>query len=45
MCGHAVSDPCALPLNDVVCAGTGEVRPEQLLIDVSELIWEPPAEH
>ncbi len=29
-------------LNDVVCVGTGEVRPEHLLIDVAELIWEPP---
>jgi hypothetical protein len=29
-------------LNDVVCVGTGEVRPERLLIDVAELIWEPP---
>ena len=29
-------------LNDVVCVGTGEVRPERLLIEVAELIWEPP---
>ncbi len=29
-------------LNDVVCVGTGEVRPDRLLIDVAELIWEPP---
>ena len=29
-------------LNDVVCVGTGEVRPDHLLIDVAELIWEPP---
>jgi hypothetical protein len=29
-------------LNDVVCVGTGEVRPDQLLIDVAQLIWEPP---
>ena len=28
-------------LNDVVCVGTGEVRPDHLLIDVAELIWEP----
>jgi hypothetical protein len=37
-------------LNDVVCVGTGEVRtrPDRdspdLVIDVAELIWEPPAE-
>jgi hypothetical protein len=30
-------------LNDAVCVRSGEVRPEQLLIDVAELIWEPPA--
>jgi hypothetical protein len=30
-------------LNDVVCVGTGEVGPDQLRIDVAELIWEPPA--
>jgi hypothetical protein len=29
-------------LNDVVCVGTGEVRPDQLIIDVAELIWAPP---
>jgi hypothetical protein len=27
--------------NDVVSVGTGEVRPDQLVIDVAELIWEP----
>jgi Protein of unknown function (DUF3237) len=37
-------------LNDVVCVGVGEVRsrPDRkspdLVIDVAELIWEPPAE-
>ena len=30
-------------LNDVVCVGTGEVRPDGLVIDVAELVWEPPA--
>ena len=29
-------------LNDVVCVGTGEVRPDGLLLDVAELVWEPP---
>ena len=28
-------------LNDVVCVGAGEVRPDRLLIDVAELIWQP----
>jgi hypothetical protein len=27
-----------------VCVGTGEVRPERLVIDVAELIWESPVE-
>jgi hypothetical protein len=31
-------------LNDVVCVGTGEVRPDQLFIDVAELVWEPTAQ-
>ena len=39
---HVSDDPRYRWLNDVVCVGTGEVRPEQLLIDVAELIWEPP---
>ncbi len=30
-------------LNDVVCVGTGEVRPTELIVEVAELIWEPPA--
>ena len=39
---HVSEDPNYRWLNDVVCVGTGEVRPEQLVIDVAELIWEPP---
>jgi hypothetical protein len=31
-------------LNDVVCVGTGELRPDQLLIDVAELVWQPPGQ-
>ena len=42
---HATEHPSYRWLNDVVCVGTGEVRPDQLLIDVAELIWEPPAQH
>ena len=40
---HLSDDPDHRWLNDVVCVGTGEVRPEHLFIDVAELIWEPPA--
>ena len=40
---HLSDDPGHRWLNDVVCVGTGEVRPEHLFIDVAELIWEPPA--
>jgi hypothetical protein len=39
---HLSDHPDYRRLNDVVCVGTGEVRPEQLFIDVAELIWEPP---
>ena len=39
---HVSDDPRYQWLNDVVCVGTGEVRPDQLLIDVAELVWEPP---
>ncbi len=38
---HVSDDPRYRWLNDVVCVGTGEVRPEGLYIDVAELIWEP----
>ena len=41
---HVSDDPRYRWLNDVVCVGTGEVRPERLLIDVSELIWESPTQ-
>jgi len=40
---HVSDDPAYRWLNDVVCVGTGEVRPEGLFIDVAELVWEPPA--
>ena len=40
---HLSDDPSYRWLNDVVCVGTGEVRPEGLFIDVAELVWEPPA--
>ncbi|MET0143764.1 MAG: DUF3237 family protein [Ilumatobacteraceae bacterium] len=41
---HVSDDPRYRRLNDVICVGTGEVRPEQLIIDVAELIWEPSVE-
>ena len=39
---HVTDDERYRWLNDVVCVGSGEVRPEELIIDVAELIWEPP---
>ncbi len=39
---HVSDDDRYRWLNDVLCVGTGEVRPEGLAIDVAELIWEPP---
>jgi Protein of unknown function (DUF3237) len=41
---HVSDDERYRWLNDVVCVGTGEVRPDRLHIDVAELIWEPPPE-
>ena len=41
---HVSDDPRYRWLNDVVCAGTGEVRPDQLFVDVAELVWEPPGQ-
>ncbi len=41
---HVSDDPEYRWLNDVVCVGTGEVRPDQLVIDIAELVWEPPGQ-
>jgi hypothetical protein len=41
---HVTHDERYRWLNDVVCVGTGEVRPDELIIDVAELIWEAPPE-
>jgi hypothetical protein len=41
---HLSEDPRYRWLNDVVCVGTGEVRPDHLVIDVAELVWAPPGE-
>jgi hypothetical protein len=38
---HLSEDSRYARLNDVVCVGTGEVRPDELVIDVAELVWEP----
>jgi hypothetical protein len=45
---HLAGDDRYRWLNDVVCVGTGEVRSRpggdgvNLVIDIAELIWEPP---
>ncbi len=47
---HLCDDARYRWLNDVVCAGTGEVRARRdgsgsdLVLEVAELIWEPPAD-
>jgi hypothetical protein len=41
---HVSDDDRYQWLNDVVCVGTGEVRPTELVIEMAELVWEPPAE-
>jgi hypothetical protein len=38
---HVTSDERYARLNDVVCAVVGEVRPDQVVLDVAELQWEP----
>jgi uncharacterized protein DUF3237 len=48
---HVSQDPRYLWINDVVCVGTGEVRPKtegrtdtnpsDLVLEVAELVWEP----
>jgi hypothetical protein len=38
---HVTSDERYARLNDVVCAVGGEVRPDQVVLDVAELQWEP----
>jgi hypothetical protein len=46
---HLSADERYRWLNDVVCVGTGEVRAEagkttELVVEVMELVWQPPAE-
>ena len=38
---HVTDDDRYARLNDVVCAVAGEVRPDQVVLDVAELVWEP----
>ena len=39
---HVSNDQRYRWLNDVVRVGNDEVRPDRLLIDIADLIWEPP---
>jgi hypothetical protein len=41
---HLSDGPRYRWMNDIVCVGTGEVRADQLFVDVAQLIWEPPLE-
>ena len=38
---HVTDDDRYARLNDVVCAVAGEVRPDEVVLDVAELVWEP----
>jgi hypothetical protein len=38
---HVTDDDRYARLNDVVCAVAGEVGPDQVVLDVAELVWEP----
>jgi len=38
---HVTDDERYARLNDVVCAVVGEVRPDEAVLDVAELVWEP----
>jgi hypothetical protein len=38
---HITGDERYARLNDVVCVVAGEVRPDQVVLDVAELVWEP----
>jgi hypothetical protein len=41
---HLSDDPRYRWLNDVMCVGTGEVGDPELVVDMAELVWEPPTE-
>jgi Protein of unknown function (DUF3237) len=38
---HVTDDDRYARLNDVVCTVAGEVRPDEVVLDVVELVWEP----
>jgi len=38
---HVTDDDRYTRLNDAVCAVAGEVRPDEVVLDVVELVWEP----
>jgi hypothetical protein len=38
---HVTDDGRYARLNDVVCAVAGEVRPDEVVLEVAELAWEP----
>ena len=39
---HQSDDERYARLNDTVCAVAGEVRPDEVVLEVAELVWEPP---
>jgi hypothetical protein len=39
---HVTEDERYARLNDVVCALAGEVGPGEVVLEVAELVWEPP---
>ena len=38
---HVTDDERYVRLNDAVCAVAGEVRPDEVVLEIAELVWEP----
>jgi hypothetical protein len=38
---HVTDDERYMRLNDAVCAVAGKVGPDEVILDVAELVWEP----
>jgi hypothetical protein len=38
---HVTDDERYARLNDAVCAVAGEVRPDEVVLQIAELVWEP----
>ena len=38
---HVTDDERYARLNDAVCAVAGEVRPDEVVLEIAELVWEP----